>query len=64
MQERLIDLQLHFAILVARLERDVDGQGLTEYALILALVAVVAVAAAKFYSGKLTTELSTVASSV
>jgi pilus assembly protein Flp/PilA len=48
-----------------RLLRDDDrGQGLTEYALILALIAVVAVAALTLLGGKVTSELSTVAHSV
>jgi pilus assembly protein Flp/PilA len=41
-----------------------EGQGLTEYALILALIAVVAVLALTLLGGKVTSELSTVAKSV
>jgi pilus assembly protein Flp/PilA len=41
-----------------------DGQGLTEYALILALIAIVAVAALHFLGGKVTGALSTVANSI
>ncbi len=41
-----------------------EGQGLVEYALILVLIAVVAVAALTLLGGKVTSELSTVSSSV
>jgi pilus assembly protein Flp/PilA len=41
-----------------------DGQGLTEYALVLALIAVVAVVALHFLGGKVDDALSTVGSSV
>jgi pilus assembly protein Flp/PilA len=41
-----------------------DGQGLTEYALILALIAIVAIAALTLLGGNVTDVLSTVANSV
>jgi pilus assembly protein Flp/PilA len=41
-----------------------EGQGLTEYALILALIAVVAIAALHFLSSGVNHELSSVASSL
>jgi pilus assembly protein Flp/PilA len=41
-----------------------DGQGLTEYALVLALIAIVAVAALHLLGGKINDSLSTVASSI
>jgi pilus assembly protein Flp/PilA len=44
--------------------RQDDGQGLTEYALILALIAIVAVTALHFLGNKVNDALSTVASSV
>jgi pilus assembly protein Flp/PilA len=44
--------------------RQDDGQGLTEYALILALIAIVAIASLHFLGNKVTDALSTVASSV
>jgi len=47
-----------------RMARSDDGQGLTEYALVLALVAVVAIASLKFLSGHINTELTSVASSL
>ena len=40
------------------------GQGLSEYALIIALIAVVAMAALSLFGGKVTSVLSTVARSV
>ncbi len=43
---------------------DEDGQGLTEYALILALIAVIAIAALTFLGGNVTSVLSTVATSL
>jgi Flp pilus assembly pilin Flp len=49
---------------LCRAVRSEDGQGLTEYALILALIAVVAITGLKFLSGKITTELSSVATSL
>jgi pilus assembly protein Flp/PilA len=44
--------------------RDQDGQGLAEYALILALIAIVAIVALIFLGGQVSTILSTVGSSV
>ena len=41
-----------------------DGQGLTEYALILALIAVVAILALTLLGGNVTSVLSTVANSM
>jgi Flp pilus assembly pilin Flp len=41
-----------------------DGQGLTEYALILSLIAIVAVVALHFLGGKVDDALSTVGSSL
>jgi pilus assembly protein Flp/PilA len=43
---------------------DEDGQGLVEYALILALIAVVAIAALTLLGGNVTSVLSTIANSV
>ena len=50
--------------LLASLRRDEDGQGLAEYALILALIAIVAIVALIFLGGQVSTILSTVGSSV
>jgi Flp pilus assembly pilin Flp len=49
---------------LARALRREDGQGLTEYALIVTLIAVVAIVALKLLGRKVTTALSSVASSV
>ena len=48
---------------VLRLTRE-EGQGLTEYALILALIAIIAIAALTLLGGKVTSALSTVGNSV
>jgi pilus assembly protein Flp/PilA len=50
--------------LLAALHRDEDGQGLAEYALILALIAIVAIVALIFLGGQVSTILSTVGASV
>jgi pilus assembly protein Flp/PilA len=49
--------------LVARM-RNEDGQGLAEYALILALIAIVAIIALIFLGGQVSTILSDVGNSV
>ena len=46
------------------LRRDEDGQGLAEYALILALIAIVAIIALIFLGGQVSKILSTVGNSV
>ena len=46
------------------IRRDEDGQGLAEYALILALIAIVAIVALIFLGGQVSTILSKVGSSV
>ena len=46
------------------IDRDEDGQGLAEYALILALIAIVAIIALIFLGGQVSTILSTVGDSV
>ncbi len=43
---------------------DQEGQGVTEYALILTLIALVAFIAVNFLGARVTSELSTVAASV
>jgi len=50
-------------ILLAR-ALDEEGQGLTEYALILALIAVVAIAALTLLGGNITSELNTAANTI
>jgi pilus assembly protein Flp/PilA len=49
---------------LARLDSDEKGQGLAEYALILALIAIVAIVALIFLGGQVSTILSTVGNSV
>ena len=50
--------------LLARIRKDQEGQGLAEYALILALIAIVAIVALLFLGGQISKILSTVGSSV
>jgi pilus assembly protein Flp/PilA len=49
---------------LSSLRRDEEGQGLAEYALILALIAIVAIIALIFLGGQVSTILSKVGSSV
>jgi pilus assembly protein Flp/PilA len=50
--------------LIASFRKDEEGQGLAEYALILALIAIVAIIALIFLGGQVSKILSTVGSSV
>src|SRR5437870_4871861 len=50
--------------ILAKVQRTADGQGLAEYALILALIAIVAIVALIFLGGQVSTILSTVGQSV
>ena len=50
--------------LIASIRNDENGQGLAEYALILALIAIVAIVALLFLGGQISTILSTVGASV
>jgi pilus assembly protein Flp/PilA len=59
--------RLHMAFLttfLASLRRDEEGQGLAEYALILALIAIVAIVALIFLGGQISGILNTVGTSV
>ncbi|MGC9221190.1 MAG: Flp family type IVb pilin [Solirubrobacteraceae bacterium] len=58
MLKRFINIKLA----LARLLDEDDGQGLTEYALILALIAIVAIAALTFLGGGVSDKLSSVGS--
>ena len=49
---------------IASLRSDEEGQGLAEYALILALIAIVAIVALLFLGGQISSILSTVGASV
>lgn len=60
MLKRFINMKLA----IARLLDEEDGQGLTEYALILVFIAIVAIAALHFLGGGVTSALSTVGSSI
>jgi Flp pilus assembly pilin Flp len=50
--------------IVGRLQTGARGQGLAEYALILSLIAIAAVAALVFLSGRITVILSTIGKSL
>jgi pilus assembly protein Flp/PilA len=52
------------ANLFALLRRDEEGQGLAEYALILALIAIVAIVALIFLGGQVSSILSNVGTSI
>ena len=54
----------HITRFLATLRRDEDGQGLAEYALILALIAIVAIIALIFLGSQVSSILSTVGASV
>jgi pilus assembly protein Flp/PilA len=49
---------------VEKLHGDEDGQGLAEYALILALIAIIAIIALVFLGGQVSTIMSNVGNSV
>jgi pilus assembly protein Flp/PilA len=57
-------MNAYVQVLIAQVFDDEEGQGLTEYALILGLIAVVAIAAATFLGGSVQNVLNTVASSM
>ncbi len=50
--------------LIARISNDEEGQGLAEYALILALIAIVAIVALLFLGGQVSTILNQVGTSI
>jgi pilus assembly protein Flp/PilA len=60
----MMSLYTKLQLVLARLTHDEEGQGLTEYALILALVAVVAIAALTLLGGNITSVLSKAANSI
>ncbi len=60
----MVSRALRVLLRITRLLADQEGQGLTEYALILTLIALVAFIAVNFLGAQVTSELSTVASSV
>jgi len=60
----MLKLFINLKLAVARAMSEEEGQGLTEYALILALIAIIAIAALELLGGKVTSALSTVATSM
>ena len=58
------DNMSHIDALISFFRRDDEGQGLAEYALILALIAIVAIVALIFLGGQVSTILSTVGDSI
>ena len=54
----------YITALIASFRRDEEGQGLAEYALILALVSVLAIVALIFLGNQVSTILSTVGTSI
>jgi pilus assembly protein Flp/PilA len=63
MPQMAIVNDLYLKVLNA-LSRDEEGQGLAEYALILALIAIVAIVALIFLGGQISSILNTVGTSV
>jgi pilus assembly protein Flp/PilA len=59
-----VALRSKLKTLATWLERDDKGQGLAEYALILALIALIAISALAFMGTQLSTELSQIGSSI
>ena len=57
-------MRLYFALMNLFNREDEEGQGLAEYALILALIAIVAIVALIFLGGAISRILSTVGSSI
>ena len=57
-------ITISYPRVIAMDRRDEEGQGLAEYALILALIAIVAIVALIFLGGQVSTILSTVGKSV
>lgn len=60
----MLKLFTSLQLMLARALDEEEGQGLTEYALILALIAVIAIAALTLLGGKVTSVLSTAANSI
>jgi pilus assembly protein Flp/PilA len=60
----VLTLFTNLQLAIAGALNDEEGQGLTEYALILALIAIIAIAALTLLGGKVTDVLSTVANSL
>ena len=54
----------YYVALIDLFRRDEEGQGLAEYALILALIAIVCIAALIFLGGQISTAMSSIGNSV
>ena len=54
----------YLSALIASFQREEEGQGLAEYALILALIAIVAILALLFLGGQISSILSIIGSSI
>jgi pilus assembly protein Flp/PilA len=62
--EGSLDMAAFVAWLTAAVNRDEEGQGLAEYALILALIAIVVIGAVIFLGGQVNTIMSNVGASI
>lgn len=60
----MLKLFLNMKLAIARLMDEEDGQGLTEYALILVFIAIIAIVALQFLGGKVSDVLTTVGSTI
>ena len=60
----MLKLFINLKLAIARAMEEEEGQGLTEYALILALIAIVAIAALTLLGGKVQSALTSVATSL
>ena len=60
----MLKLFINVKLAIVRMIEEEEGQGLTEYALILALIAIVAIVALNFLGGKVNDALSTVGNSL
>lgn len=60
----MLPIVVRVEVTLGRLVDEEDGQGLTEYALILALIALIAIAALTLLGGQVSNEMSTVANSL
>jgi pilus assembly protein Flp/PilA len=59
-----MSLQRHLSAIVDRVRRAADGQGLAEYALILALIAIIAIVAMVFLGSQVSDKLSVIGSNL
>ncbi len=57
-------MTLDYRLFLKRSEQRDDGQGLAEYALILALIAIIAIVALIFLGGQISDKLSTIGNAI